>query len=145
MLFVPCQVILQPPDCLPILSAASPATNICCVPFRGRTWSLFLSNTKDSRTAWRATSRCASAPMSDLSPDNGRFAGLGFSNNPARTFTRKIRRTASLIRDMAMVPSLTCASVLSNKAFQSLGTMKISRPALIACAQSSLLQPFTCP
>ena len=33
--------------------------------------------------------------------------------------------------------------VLAMKAFQSSGTMTMSMPALIACAQLALLQPFT--
>ena len=145
VLLVPCHVILHPPDCLPMLSAPSPATNMRLPADSGRVLFLFLSSTSDSRTAWAAISRCSALPIKERSPDKGRFAGLGLSKRPARTFTRRIRRTASSMRDIAIVPSFTCARVLSYSTFQSFGTMKISKPALIAWAQSSLLHPFTCP
>ena len=143
VLLVPCHVIDQPPDCFPMLSAASPATSMRFAPSSGSVFDLFFSKTSDSLTACLATSLWLSLPIRERSPDSGLFAGLGLSNNPALTFTRKIRRTASSMRDIAMVPSLTCASVFSYNTFQSLGTIKISKPALIACAQSALLQPAT--
>ena len=112
LLLVPCHVMLQPPDCLPILLAASPAISILLDGLIGNIWLLFLSRTKDSCTAWRAISRCAGAPISANLPENLRLAGLGFSNKPARNLTRKIRATASSILAIGIVPAFTCAIVL---------------------------------
>jgi hypothetical protein len=58
--------------------------------------------------------------------------------------TRTIRLTASSIRAIGIAPASTCLVVLAMKAFQSVGTMIMSTPALMACGQLSLLQPSTC-
>ena len=59
VLLVPCQVILQPPDCLPMLSAPSPVTSTRCVGAKGKVLSRFFNKTSDSRTAWRASEQRA--------------------------------------------------------------------------------------
>ncbi|KAG1472169.1 hypothetical protein G6F54_014456 [Rhizopus delemar] len=47
------------------------------------------------------------------------------------------------MRAIGISPFCTCAVVLSMKAFQSSGTITMSMPALMACAQLSLRQPGT--
>ncbi len=53
--------------------------------------------------------------------------------------------TASSIRDIGISPALTCATVLAMNAFQSLGTITMSMPALMACGQLAFVQPATWP
>ena len=49
------------------------------------------------------------------------------------------------MRDIGISPERTCATVLVMNAFQSLGTMMMSSPALIARGQLALVQPVTWP
>ena len=104
---VPCQVIVQPPLCFPILSPPSPATKICWPCLIGRTPSFF-NRTKDFLTASLATSLCSTEPKKFDLPDDALIEGRPFSNIPARIFTRKILDTASLTRAIGIIPSFTC-------------------------------------
>ena len=140
---VPCQVMLQPPHCLGTLSAPSPATSTLRLRSSGKRSFEFLSSTSDLRTASRATARCSGAPTSARWSDNGRDDGRPFSNKPARSFTRRMRVTASSMRDSAMSPTFTKVTVFSMNAFHSVGTMKRSIPAFTACAHLSLEQACT--
>ena len=142
---VPCQVIVQPPFCLPILSAPSPVTKICWLGLSGSNWSLFFNNTNDFRTASRATARCSEEPIIELSDVILRSDGAAFSNIPARSLTRRIRLTASSIRDIGISPLRTWASVFFITFFQSAGAIIISTPAFIDWAQLWLVQPSTWP
>ena len=59
----PCQSMVQPPHWLPMSSAFLPATTIRFAVFEsGSVFLSFFSSTSDSRTARRATSRCAGDP-----------------------------------------------------------------------------------
>ena len=130
---VPCQLIVHPPDCLPMLSAASPATKILAFVEIGKTELLFFNNTNDLRTASRAISRCSWLPIKLKSPTCSRFNTEPASNKPAVSLTRKIRETASSNRAIAMSPFFTLDSVLLYKVFQSLsGAIIKSMPALTA-------------
>ena len=53
----PCQVRVQPPAWLPMLSALLPATYTRCFVDRGKVERAFFSSTWDSATARRATAR----------------------------------------------------------------------------------------
>ena len=129
-----------------MLWAASPATKIFNLGESGNKLALFFNNTKDSLTAWRATSRCSSLPTNSVLPEKSRLAGLGLLNKPARNLTRRIRLTASSMRACGITPCLTCAIVFSINGFQaSVGTMKTSRPAFAACGQLSFVQSTICP
>ena len=108
--------------------------------FSGSAALSFFSSTSDSRTAWRASARACSA---SCLPAN--LLSDGLSNRPARSFTRRMRVTASSMRAIGISPFSTCLMVLAMKAFQSSGTMNMSMPALIARAQLSLAQPVTWP
>ncbi|WP_413894708.1 hypothetical protein [Pantoea ananatis] len=107
---VPCQFSVQPPACLPTSLAPSPATS--CFGDSGSTPPWFFSSTSDSRTACRATARCAGAPISANWPPTARADGLPASNRPSRILTRRIRRTASSRRRCEMVPFFAAASVV---------------------------------
>ena len=93
---VPCQLMVQPPLCLAMLSAPSPATSTRSCGDSGSRWLRFFSSTSDSRTAWRATARCAGgAEQLVVSGDSGRDEGRPSVSRCARSFTRRMRRTAS--------------------------------------------------
>ncbi len=126
----PCQVNVQPPACLAMLSAPSPATSTRCFGASGSTPPWFFSSTSDSRTAWRATARCSGAPSSSNLPPSARAEGLGFSNRPMRNLARRMRRTASSSRATGRVPPFACARVLSYMPFQLSGAIAMSRPAM---------------
>ena len=58
----------------------------------------FFSSTSDSRTAWRATARCAAEPKLSMQPAvRHQACALGFIS-PIANFTRRMRRTASSMR-----------------------------------------------
>ena len=78
-------------------------------------------------------------------PANGRDEGRPFSNNPAASFTRRMRRTASSSRAMLISPDFTCAVVAASSGFQLSGAMKMSSPALNDAAQLATEQPGTWP
>ena len=142
MLPVPCHDSDQPPVWLLMLSALLPTTSTREVRRSGSTRSLFFSSTSELRTASRATVEASSAAGE---PACWRCEGLGSSNTPARSFTLRIRLTASSIRDIGISPDSTCAVVVAMNALQSFGTMITSRPALIACGQLAFVQPGTWP
>ena len=103
---VPCQVMVQPPDCLLMLSAPSPVTSTCLLAASGSRPPLFLSSTSDWRTASRASARCSGEASILKSPASGRLRRrTAPSNMPARNFTRRMRVTASSRRSIGMVPS----------------------------------------
>ena len=137
----PVQLIVQPPVCLLILSAPSPATKTLLFGLSGNKLLLFFSSTKDSRTACLAIALCSGAPNNCFWLAYLRFDGSPLLNNPERIFTRKIRLTASSIRSMGIMSFSTCSIVLPIKAFQSSTTINISSPAFTACGQLSLVQP----
>src|SRR5688572_27295832 len=70
---VPCQVMVQPPACLLMLSAPSPVTSTCLLAASGSRPPLFLSMTSDWRTASRAVARCSGDDSSLKSPASGRL------------------------------------------------------------------------
>gem|GEM_PF-3645784 len=97
--------MVQPPLWIPMSSAAAPTTWILpSGAASGRRSSRFWSSTTDSRTACRATARCASEPKAATCSGSADQSG---SNSPAANLTRRIRRTASSMRDMGMEPSST--------------------------------------
>ena len=130
MLPVPCQVMVQPPVCISILSAPAPVTSTLAVGDMGKVELLFFNNTRDLRAAFRATSRCGWLPTS-ASNGSARTEGMGASNKPAANFAVKMRRTASSIRSGVMSPRFTCSMVLNSSGFQSSGAIIMSMPALI--------------
>ena len=65
------------------------------------------------------------------------------SKRPMRILTRRIRVTASSIRDMGTSPFLTRSTVSSKKPRHSSATMNTSMPALMARAHRVLEQPGT--
>ena len=67
------------------------------------------------------------------------------SKSPMRILTRRIRVTASSMRDMGTSPFLTRSTVLSRNPRQSSATMNTSMPALMARAQRMVEQPGTWP
>ncbi len=139
---VPCQVRLQPPVWFWSESALLPTTSTFEDCGSGSSFFSFLSSTCDSRTARRASAgSCSAEPSVACS----RADGLGWSIRPVRSFTRRIRVTASSIRAIGISPEPTWASVLAMNAFQSCGTITTSMPALIACGQLALVQPATWP
>src|SRR5262245_44409649 len=58
-----CQPGVQPPTGAVRLLAPLPVTHTVVAGDSGRNDDVFLSSTSDSRTAWRATSRCAGEPI----------------------------------------------------------------------------------
>src|SRR4051812_37298880 len=62
----PCQLIVQPPLWLPMSSADLPATKTFADLASGSTPPSFFSSTCDSRTACRATARCAAEPTVEV-------------------------------------------------------------------------------
>ena len=74
----------------------------------GSTPVLVLSRTADSATARRAIARSASDPTSAVRPG----AGIGCSNRPISSLTRRIRPTASSIRACVIVPAPTRAVIV---------------------------------
>ena len=128
---VPCQLIVQPPDWSPISSAPAPAIRYLPAGSRGRRPPGSFISTNDRRTASRASSRCASAPIM-LVNWAARFEGKPLSIKPDRNFTVRMRRTASSIRASEISPALTCATIFSRSVSQSLGTITMSIPALMA-------------
>src|SRR5262245_8369215 len=113
---VPCQVNVQPPLWFAMLSALLPATRTLSDLLRGRTPPLFLSRTRDFCTALRAMARCSAEPSCDGSLASFRVDGapllfLG-PRRPALILTRRIRVTASLIRDTGIALLSTSAIVL---------------------------------
>src|SRR5436190_23929576 len=58
----PCQEMVQPPDCNPMLLALLPATKIRLAFFGSGSTPVFLSSTWYSRTACRARDRYAALP-----------------------------------------------------------------------------------
>ena len=141
VLSVPCQVSDQPPVWWEMLSALLPTSNTRWPFFSGRVAPSFFNSTSDSRTARRARSRCTSD--SGL-PANWLADGL-CSHRRARSFTRRMRVTASSMRACGISPDFTWAMVLAMKDFHASGTITMSMPALIACGQLSSLQPVTWP
>ena len=127
---VPCQVSVQPPFCLEMLSAPSPATSTCLRGSIGSTPSFF-SSTSDSRTARRASARCAGLPTTctDL-VTSGLADGSPASNMPRRSFTRRMRLTASSTRAIGITPDFTSASVFTYRPFHESGASSMSSPAL---------------
>ena len=109
----PCQDSVQPPVWFWMLSALLPTTRTRLSRRSGRTLSLFLSSTSDSRTARRASARSTTLSSS---PAKRRSDGRGRSNSPARSLTRRMRVTASSMRDMGITPASTSAIVLGMKA-----------------------------
>jgi hypothetical protein len=100
----PCHEIVQPPHWLPRSSAFFPATWILRVIFEsGSTRSSFLRRTSDFRTASRPTCRWASEPTWERSERSVQ----GFSQSPSAIFWRRMRRTASSIRDCGTRPDWT--------------------------------------
>ena len=138
---VPCQLIVQPPACIAILSAPEPAIRTLLPLRMGRTPSSFLSSTSDFDTASRARSRCSCLPTKYVCP---RTVGAS-PMRPSLYFTRTIRRTASSNRAAGIRPSRAAASVDANNPFQLSGAMNRSSPALMAAAQSVAEQPATWP
>ena len=128
---VPCQLIVQPPDWRPMSSAPAPASRYRPSGFKGSNLLSFLSNTRDRRTASRASSRCASAPIASAKAA-ARLEGKLRSINPNSNLTFKMRVTASSTLTSVISPERTCANILSYRVRQSSGTMTMSIPALIA-------------
>ena len=96
---VPCQVRLQPPVWFCSESAVLPTTSTFELDGSGSSRSWFLSSTSDSRTASRASAGCCSAACE---PACSRADGFGWSIRPVRSFTRRIRVTASSIRSIGI-------------------------------------------
>src|SRR5262245_62126924 len=93
---LPCQLIVQPPDWLPMLSALLPATKILLLSrASGRTLLAFFRMTWDCATAWRASAQCAALPTVDVYVRSA----IGFSKRPNSNFLVRIRLTASSMRD----------------------------------------------
>ena len=138
---VPCQLIVQPPACIAILSAPDPATKTLAPLRMGKTPPLFLSNTRDFETASRARSRCSCLPTNEVCP---RMVGAS-SIRPNLYFTRKMRRTASSRRACGILPSRAASDVEAKSPFQLSGAMNKSSPALIAAAQLVAEHPATWP
>src|ERR1700754_5247913 len=143
---VPCHVSVQPPFCLEMLSAPSPATRMHLHGATGSTPWLFFSSTNDSLTARRANARCEGLPTTSSDLTASALAdGSPASNMPRRIFTRRMRVTASSTRLIGITPALTSARVFLYTPFQESGASSMSSSALYAAAQSSLVQPGTCP
>ena len=138
---VPCQLIVQPPACIAMLSAPDPAIRTFAPLRIGRTLSSFLSSTSDFETASRARSRWSCLPTNDVWP---RTVGVS-PMRPSLYFTRNMRRTASSNRAFGIRPSRAAVNVEANNPFQLSGAMNRSSPALIAAAQSVAEQPATWP
>ena len=133
----PCQVIVQPPACMAMLSAPGPATNTRAPLRIGNVPALFFNRTSDLEAASRANSKCAAAPTIEASPRAVWTSPI----NPNLYLTRKIRRTASSSRAADIVPFLAACNVEVNNIRQLSGAMNRSSPALIAAAQSVAVQP----
>jgi hypothetical protein len=127
--------MVQPPDCMPMLSAAEPTTStVCAASARsGSAAPSFLSSTSVRATASRASARCASEPTDacSASSPNGR------SNRPSSNLTRRMLATASSMRSRVRSPRSTPRSVAAMKRRWSYGTMFMSTPAAIERATAS--------
>ena len=134
----PCQVSVQPPAWLPMLSALLPATYTSCFGFSGSVRCRLRSSTWLSAAAYLAT-----AWWSRL-PTRSRWVRsvIGCSNSPSSNFAVRMRDTASSIRSSETSPDSTSWISAGMNSLQSLGwsgllasgSMNMSTPALTAVA-----------
>ncbi len=135
---LPCHSMVQPPHWLPMSSALLPATWMCrAVFFRGSARRLFFSSTSDARTHSRAACRCAAEPNVSWSLRSA-SCERPLSIIPIANLTRRMRTTASSMRDIGTAPSLTLATSRSKNSRYLCGTITMSMPALTETAMACL-------
>jgi hypothetical protein len=120
-----------------MLSALGPVTTTFAVGESGSTPPVFCSSVihcrADRSVAPRPAVTAASAALASMHGVLGSRTH-GWSNRPSRNFIVRMRRTASLMRDMRILPSLTSARMAAWKAPLSKGSIDMSTPALTAFA-----------
>ena len=93
------------------------------------------------RLAHRAPGQRAAPAAPSRRSACSRADGLGWSNRPARSFTRRMRVTASSIRAIGISPLLDLLDGVGDERLPVVGTITMSMPALIACGQLAFVQP----
>ena len=94
---IPCQVTVQPPHWLPMLSAVLPPSAMPATDFdSGNTPPSFFSTTTDAATACRATARCAAEPIRAVRVRS--TSRCVPSSRPISHLTTRMRRAASSMR-----------------------------------------------
>src|SRR2546429_1056813 len=110
----PCQLTLQPPSWLVIESALGPVTTTLADEGSGSVLFWLRSKVIDSCAAPSVASRPAvTAALAAFASTHGLLGSLthGWSNRPSWNFRVRIRRTASLIRDILIAPEFTSCTM----------------------------------